>query len=194
VEKASAPANSHGPIVCFSATLPSNTWPAPLVPRTRRYTVRERLAVTGEVLIPLDEAAVAEIAENISNEKVGAVAIGLLHAYAHDAHEQRVRELLRKHLPKNVTICVSSEVAPEIREYERFSTTVANAYVRPLMASYLYRLRDQMQEMKLAGPLFLSFALFQDQAGQFGFDRFQGAAQQVESLPGLSGSANASAP
>ena len=129
--------------------------PAPLVPRTRRYTVRERLAVTGEVLIPLDEAAVAEIAEKISSENVGAVAIGLLHAYAHDAHERRVRELLRKKLPKNVTICVSSEVAPEIREFERFSTTVANAYVRPLMSGYLNRLGEALREMGMNAPLFL---------------------------------------
>ena len=70
--------------------------PAPLVPRTRRYTVRERLAANGDVLVPLDEAAVAEIAEKLNDEKVSAVAIGLLHAYAHDAHEKRVRELLRK--------------------------------------------------------------------------------------------------
>ena len=83
------------------------------------------------------------------------VAIGFLHAYAHDRHEKRVRELLAKHLPEDVTICISTEVAPEIREYERFSTTVANAYVRPLMASYLYAawsesLRDQLKEMKLS--------------------------------------------
>jgi N-methylhydantoinase A len=129
--------------------------PAPLVPRTRRYTVRERLAVTGEVLIPLDEAAVAGIAKKISDEKVGAVAIGLLHAYAHDAHERRVRELLRKQLPKDVTICMSSEVAPEIREYERFSTTVANAYVRPLMSGYINRLGEALRAMELTAPLFL---------------------------------------
>lgn len=129
--------------------------PAPLVPRTRRYTVRERLAVTGDALIPLDESNVAEIAEKIVAEKVGAVAIGLLHAYAHDAHEKRVRDLLRAKLPKNVTICVSSEVAPEIREYERFSTTVANAYVRPLMSGYLNRLGEALRAMGMNAPLFL---------------------------------------
>ena len=129
--------------------------PAPLVPRTRRYTVRERLAVTGEVLIALDEAAVAEIAEKIISEKVGAVAIGLLHAYAHDAHEKRVREMLRAKLPKSVTICISSEVAPEIREFERFSTTVANAYVRPLMSGYINRLGEALRAMGMNAPLFL---------------------------------------
>jgi len=129
--------------------------PAPLVPRTRRYTVRERLAVTGEVLVPLDEAMVAELAEKISRENVGAVAIGLLHAYAHDAHEKRIREVLRAKLPKHVTICVSSEVAPEIREYERFSTTIANAYVRPLMSGYINRLGEALRAMGMNAPLFL---------------------------------------
>ena len=86
---------------------------------------------------------------------VKAVAIGLLHAYAHDTHEKRVRDLLRPLLPDDVTICISSEVAPEIREYERFSTTVANAYVRPLMAGYLKRLQDGLGTMKLNAPLYL---------------------------------------
>jgi N-methylhydantoinase A len=129
--------------------------PVPLVPRTRRFEVRERLSVDGDVLVPLDEAALRPLAAKIAAEGVTAVAIGFLHAYAHDAHEKRVREVLARHLPSHVTICVSSEVAPEIREYERFSTTIANAYVRPLMASYLYRLRDQLTEMGLAAPLFL---------------------------------------
>ncbi len=83
------------------------------------------------------------------------MAIGFLHAYAHDDHERRVRQVLAKKLPGDVTICISSEVAPEIREFERFSTTVANAYVRPLMAGYLHRLNDQMREMGFTAPLFL---------------------------------------
>ena len=73
------------------------------------------------------------------------MAVGFLHAYAHDAHERRVRDILSPLLPEDVSICLSSEVAPEIREYERFSTTIANAYVRPLMAGYLNRLRDELQ-------------------------------------------------
>ncbi len=129
--------------------------PVPLVPRTLRLEIAERLAADGAVLVKLDESAVKPLAQRIVAEGVKSVAIGFLHAYAHDHHEKRVRELLAKHLPEDVTICISSEVAPEIREYERFSTTVANAYVRPLMASYLYRLRDQLKEMKLSAPLFL---------------------------------------
>jgi N-methylhydantoinase A len=129
--------------------------PVPLAPRTLRFEITERLAADGRVLLPLDEGAVKGLAQRIIAEDVKSVAIGFLHAYAHDQHEVRVRELLARLLPGDVTICISSEVAPEIREYERFSTTVANAYVRPLMASYLYRLRDQLKEMKLSAPLFL---------------------------------------
>jgi len=129
--------------------------PQPLVPRTLRLTIRERLAANGDVLVPLDESAVNAIADVLLAESVKAVAIGLLHAYAHDAHERRVRYLLARRLPKDMTICLSSEVAPEIREYERFSTTVANAYVRPLMAGYLHRLRGQLKDMGLRAPLFL---------------------------------------
>jgi N-methylhydantoinase A len=127
----------------------------PLVPRHLRLTIRERLAVNGDCLIPLDESAVADLAKTIIAEEAGAVAIGLLHAYAHPQHEQRLRDLLRPLLPADVTICLSSEVAPEIREYERFSTTVANAYVRPLMAGYLHRLRDGLATAGLNAPLYL---------------------------------------
>jgi N-methylhydantoinase A len=128
---------------------------APLVPRHLRLTVQERLAVNGDTLIPLDESALPALAEKITAEGVTAVAIGFLHAYAHGSHERRVRELLRPLLPRGITICISSEVAPEIREYERFSTTVANAYVRPLMAGYLKRLQDGLAAMGLNAPLYL---------------------------------------
>jgi len=127
----------------------------PLVPRTLRYTIEERLSADGGVLTPLNEDALQDLAKSLRAENVKAVAIGFLHSYAHDSHERRVREVLEQALPHDVTICISSEVAPEIREFERFSTVVANAYVRPLMAGYLNRLRDQLQEMGLGCPLFL---------------------------------------
>jgi N-methylhydantoinase A len=129
--------------------------PVPLVPRERRYGIRERLSADGCVLTPLDETAVEPLARQLVTDGVGAVAIGLLHAYAHDAHERRIRDLLRPLLPDHVTICLSSEVAPEIREYERFSTTVANAYVRPLMAGYLGRLAHELKQRGMTAPLFL---------------------------------------
>jgi N-methylhydantoinase A len=127
----------------------------PLVPRTLRFTVEERLSADGDVLVPLDESALQDLAQKLRDENVKAVAVGFLHAYAHDGHERRVREILKSALPKDVTICISCEVAPEIREFERFSTVVANAYVRPLMAGYLHRLRDQLKDMQLSCPLFL---------------------------------------
>ncbi|MFN0193665.1 MAG: hydantoinase/oxoprolinase family protein [Aestuariivirga sp.] len=127
----------------------------PLVPRPLRFGVRERISASGDVLIPLDESTIPVIAEKLNQANAGAVAIGFLHAYAHDEHEKRVRELLRPHLAPHVTICISSEVAPEIREFERFSTTVANAYVRPLMAGYLERLKHGLAATGLDAPLFL---------------------------------------
>ncbi len=127
----------------------------PLVDRHLRLTISERLAVNGDVLIALDETQIPSLAKTIRDENVGAVAIGLLHAYAHPKHEQRIAELLKPLLPAHITICLSSEVAPEIREYERFSTTVANAYVRPLMAGYLKRLQTALGEMGLSAPLYL---------------------------------------
>ena len=129
--------------------------PVPLVPRTLRYEVGERLAANGDVLLPLDESKLSLMAVQMMAENIKAVAIGFLHAYAHDDHEKRVRDILSRHLPEEVTICISSEVAPEIREYERFSTTVANAYVRPLMAGYLHRLGDELRDMQLQCPFFL---------------------------------------
>jgi N-methylhydantoinase A len=129
--------------------------PVPLVPRELRLTVRERMAIDGTIMVPLDLAQVDILADAIVKANVKAVAIGLLHAYAHDEHEVRLRDALAQRLGGDVTICVSSEVAPEIREYERFSTTVANAYVRPLMAGYLKRLGEQLAVMKLNAPLYL---------------------------------------
>jgi N-methylhydantoinase A len=127
----------------------------PLVARELRLTVRERIAADGSVLRPLDEEAVAAAGQQLREAGVQALAIGFLHAWAHPAHERRAREILQPLLGPEVTVCLSSEVCPELREYERFSTTVANAYVRPLMAGYLGRLRAAVDEMGLRCPLLL---------------------------------------
>ncbi|MFM1855007.1 MAG: hypothetical protein RLZ83_316 [Pseudomonadota bacterium] len=127
----------------------------PLVARELRLTVRERIAADGSVLRPLDEDAVAAAGRQLREAGVQALAIGFLHAWAHPAHERRAREILQPLLGPEVTVCLSSEVCPELREYERFSTTVANAYVRPLMAGYLGRLRAAVDEMGLRCPLLL---------------------------------------
>jgi N-methylhydantoinase A/oxoprolinase/acetone carboxylase beta subunit/N-methylhydantoinase B/oxoprolinase/acetone carboxylase alpha subunit len=129
--------------------------PPALVPRPLRFTVRERIAADGTVLVALDEAGVRDAALRMRAADVQAVAIGLLHAYAHPAHEQRARAIVAEVLGAHATVCLSSEVCPEMREYERLSTTVANAYVRPLMAGYLQRLSAQLAGLGLRCPLLL---------------------------------------
>jgi len=128
--------------------------PPPLVPRPLRFTVAERISAAGRVLAPLDEGDVARAAAAIRDTGATSVAVGLMHAYAHPQHERRVRDILAAALP-GVSVCLSSEVAPEIREFERFSTTCANAYVRPMMAGYLERLRVALDAAGIACPLFL---------------------------------------
>ncbi len=125
-----------------------------LVPRHLRIPVAERIDIHGNVIAPLDEAGLAESARILEREEVGSVAIGFLHAYANGAHERRAGEVLVAALP-GISISLSSEVCPEVREFERFTTTVANAYVRPAMAGYLGRLRDRMQAMGFACPVLL---------------------------------------
>ncbi|SVD17062.1 uncharacterized protein METZ01_LOCUS369916, partial [marine metagenome] len=104
---------------------------APLVPRRLRWTVPERVDYRGQILRPLDEASVEGLVERIREAQIESVAVGLLHAYANPAHEQCIRDILQKHLP-DIAVSLSSEVCPEIREYERQSTACANAYVQPL--------------------------------------------------------------
>jgi N-methylhydantoinase A len=128
--------------------------PEPLVPRHLRLTVPERLDNEGHVLLPLDEAAVRGLAPVLKAEGVQSVAVGFMHGFVNPVHERRVREILAEALP-GVPVCLSCEVSPEMREWERFSTTVANAYVQPLMASYLGRLETALHAMGMAAPVFL---------------------------------------
>ena len=128
--------------------------PEPLVPRPLRREIDERVSARGRVLVPLDTAGVQDIAAEWQAAGIEAVAVGLLHAYAHPAHEQAVREILSDALPE-ATVCLSSEVCPEIREYERFSTTCANAYVRPLIAGYLFRLQEGLRARGMTCPFYL---------------------------------------
>jgi len=125
-----------------------------LVPRERRLVVPERVDVHGRVLKPLDESAVERTAGTLAQLGIESIGIGFLHSYANPAHERRAREIIAAARPE-VTITLSSEVCPEVREYERFCTTAANAYVQPLMASYLGRLRTRLQARGLAGPVLL---------------------------------------
>ena len=128
--------------------------PAPLVPRRLRYTVPERMSARGEVLRTLDERAVQALIPLLGREGVTSVAVGLLHSYANPVHEQRIGEILLEHLPK-LRVSLSSEVSPELREYERLSTACANAYVQPLMAGYLDRFDRALRAAGFAGQLLL---------------------------------------
>jgi N-methylhydantoinase A len=128
--------------------------PAPLIPRRLRYSVPERMSAQGEALLPLDEAALAETGTALAAAGVESVAICFLHAYANPAHERRAREALQRALP-DASFSISSEVAPEIREYERFSTTAANAYVQPIAGRYLGDLDRKLKAGGFTCPLFL---------------------------------------
>jgi len=128
--------------------------PPPLVPRRRRYEITERLDGKGSVVTPLDEAQVRDLAAVLAETGVEAIAISLLHAYANPTHERRIAELLRASLP-SCFISVSSDVLPEIREYERTSTTVVNAYIGPVMSQYLQSLRARLTESDIHAPLLM---------------------------------------
>lgn len=128
--------------------------PEPLVPRYLRLVVPERLDNEGRVLLALDEAAVRALGPVLRAEGVESVAVGFLHSFVNSAHERRVREILGEVAP-GVPVSLSCEVSPEMREWERFSTTVANAYVQPLIAGYLRRLEAGLRGMGVGAPLFL---------------------------------------
>jgi N-methylhydantoinase A len=128
--------------------------PEPLVPRYLRFGIAERMDVRGNVRIPLDTDAIAPLAEILKRERVESIAVGFLHSYANPAHEQQAAGLLAKALP-GTTITLSSDICPEAREYERFSTACANAYVQPRMARYLAGLRARFAEIALDCPLML---------------------------------------
>ena len=128
--------------------------PRPLVPRFLRLPVVERCNARGDVLLKLDENSVRDLISILRENQIESVAIVLLHAYANPDHERRIRDILSSVLP-DLWISLSSEVCPEIREYERMSTASANAYVQPLMASYLTDLDSKLRAEGAVCPLFL---------------------------------------
>lgn len=128
--------------------------PEPLVSRPLRFTVRERIGARGQVLKPLDEAQLLEIAEELKAKDIRSVAIAFLHSFMNDAHERRAAQILKEAIP-SIYISLSCEVCPEIREYERTSTTVANAYVQPLMDGYLARMQRRLKDQGFRGILSL---------------------------------------
>ena len=137
----------------------------PLVPRDRAVEVRERLGPAGEVVLELDEGSVREAAAVLRREEVASVAVCLLHAYVNPAHEQRVGAILGEELP-GVPVSLSSEVAPEFREYLRASTTVINAAIRPVVGRYLERIEARLAEAGVEAKLLV----MQSSGGVFGSD------------------------
>ncbi|MFT5893249.1 MAG: N-methylhydantoinase A [bacterium] len=130
------------------------TLPEPLLPRQQRYTVTERISARGEVLIELDMTEVDELVDAIAEAGYESVAIGLIHSYLNDQHERAIRDVINVKLP-SVMVSISSEVSPQMREYERFNTVVANAYIKPLMKSYLGRLQGELKKEGVDCPVFL---------------------------------------
>jgi N-methylhydantoinase A len=128
--------------------------PQPLVPRSLRFTVPERVDVHGTVRLALDEAAVSAQIAALKDNGIEAVAICFMHSYVNPAHEQRTANILRDAMP-GLSITLSSEVCPEIREYERTSTAVANAYVQPLMDGYLARMDEALRVEQFRGAIYL---------------------------------------
>ncbi len=128
--------------------------PAPLIQRADRYTVAERLNARGEELLPFDEDGAGELIDHIGTAGYESVAVGFIHSYRNPVNELRFRELLLAELP-DIACSISSEVSPQMREFERFNTVCANAYVQPLMASYLVRLRDELKERGAGCPLYM---------------------------------------
>ncbi len=128
--------------------------PAPLVPRNERFVIDERIGADGSVLKPLDLAEVDALCDHIIAAGYESVAIGFIHSYLNGAHEIAVRDRLLAKKP-DISVSVSSEVSPQMREFQRFNTVCANAFVKPLMASYLNRLVGRLTEEGTRCPVFM---------------------------------------
>lgn len=129
------------------------TKPPPLVPRRLRREVTEKTGPRGEVRIALDETTVIAACERLAREDVAAVAIAYLHSYANPDHEKRSAEIVRDVMGPDVFITCSSDILPEIREYERTSTTVINAYLGPILTAYFGSLRRHLDSIGVSAPV-----------------------------------------
>jgi N-methylhydantoinase A len=135
----------------FDIRLPA---PYPIVPRQKRLGVRERVDYTGRVEIPLDEDDVRRAVDRLRELEVDSIAVCLLFSFLNPSHEQRVRELVAEQLP-DVPVTLSCEVLPQVREFERLSTTLVNAYTRPKIELYLHNLASRLAQEGFAGELFI---------------------------------------
>jgi N-methylhydantoinase A len=128
--------------------------PEPLVPPFRRYPLPERIYSDGSVITPLDPQAVRTLIPELRRHEVQAVAVSLLHSYKNPQHEQMIAEVLHQEAP-DLYLTLSSELVPEIREYPRTSTTVANVYVRPVIEQYLRSLEASLHDLGFAGQFLI---------------------------------------
>jgi N-methylhydantoinase A len=128
-----------------------------LVPRARCFTIPERMSFDGQVLTPLDLRRVDSLIDALVACGTEALAICLLHAYANPLHEQILRDAIHSRLPE-LSVCISSEVSPEAREFDRMCTTVANAYIQPLMSDYLTDFRNRFEKSGLQCPILMMTA------------------------------------
>ena len=126
--------------------------PPALVDRYLRLAVNERLDEKGNVLVPLNDDEVEQTIDRLLKEKIEALAVCLLHSYVNPVHEIRIKEIAKRKAP-DLLVCISSEVLPEIKEYERTSTTVINAYVLPVVQQYCSRLRADLDNVGVKAPL-----------------------------------------
>ena len=129
----------------------------PLVPRHLRFGVRERVRAGGRVATPLDRASLDGAIAGLKRAGVTSVAVCYLHSYRNDSHERATLEALRAAMPV-AAVSLSSEVLPQIKEFERVSTTVVNAYVAPLIKGYLEGLERRLREAGYAGALLVMFS------------------------------------
>ena len=126
--------------------------PPPIVERRHRYTVVERIGAQGQILVPFDEDGARALALELARRRYEAVAVGFMHSYRNPDHERRFRDILAE-VVGGVAVSISSEVSPQMRELERFTTVCANAYVQPAVSSYLRRLADELRARGMAGPV-----------------------------------------
>lgn len=128
--------------------------PPPLIARDSRYTVAGRIGASGRELQALDEATIAEFARSVAADGYESVAVGFLHSYINAEHERRAQQIIAENAP-DLSVSISSEVSPQMREFERFNTVCANAYVKPLMSSYLNRLVERLGGIGATCPIFM---------------------------------------
>lgn len=129
--------------------------PEPLVPRPFRFGLSERILADGSVMTGPEDAEIDALADRLKADGFEALAIGFLHSYKNPAHEAYVAKRLQRRLGEGVTLCQSAEVAGEMREYERFSTVCANAYVRPLITKYLRQLLSSLTDQGFTGSFLM---------------------------------------